>query len=219
MLGHSEACTGDPARRTGNEMLFQALAEQNVETLKTANAKKVVTSCPHCLHTLRHDYPQFGGNFEVVHHTQLIDHLYKSGKLKTEKSPVGTITYHDSCYLGRWNREFDAPRDVIAAVGVANIVEMTRNKQHGFCCGAGGGRMFMEEHEGQRVNVNRTDEIIATGGRGGRGRLPVLQHHADRRHEAAERRRQDPGARRRRARRASPQTRPIDRRLRYDRRR
>ena len=163
VLGHSEACTGDPARRTGNEMLFQMLAEQNVEALKTANAKKVVTSCPHCLHTLRHDYPQFGGDFEVVHHTQLIDHLYKDGKLKTDKSAVGTITYHDSCYLGRWNREFDAPRAVIEAVGVPNVVEMARSRRHGFCCGAGGGRMFMEEHDGTRVNVDRTDEVIATG--------------------------------------------------------
>ncbi|MDB4958362.1 MAG: protein of unknown function cysteine-rich region domain protein, partial [Myxococcales bacterium] len=161
VLGHSEACTGDPARRTGNEMLFQMLAEQNIETLKAAKAKKVVTSCPHCLHTLRHDYPQFGGEFEIVHHTQLIDQLYKSGALKTEKSSIGKVTYHDSCYLGRWNREFDAPRDVIKASGVANVVEMERNKKHGFCCGAGGGRMFMEEAEGQRVNLNRTDEIIA----------------------------------------------------------
>jgi Fe-S oxidoreductase len=164
VLGHQEACTGDPARRAGNEMLFQALAEQNVETLKSVNAKKVITSCPHCLHTLRHDYPQFGGEFEVIHHTQLIDHLFKDGKLKAEKSPVDTITYHDSCYLGRWNKEFDAPRDVIAAVGApGGIKEMTRNKKHGFCCGAGGGRMFMEEHDGERVNVNRTDEVIATG--------------------------------------------------------
>lgn len=165
VLGHNEACTGDPARRTGNEMLFQMLAEQNVETLKQANAKKVVTSCPHCLHTLRHDYPQFGGNFEVVHHTQLIDHLYKEGRLLSgdAKSPLGTITYHDSCYLGRWNREFDAPRDVIKQLGVPNVVELTRSKRHGFCCGAGGGRMFMEEHEGQRVNFNRTDEIIDAG--------------------------------------------------------
>jgi Fe-S oxidoreductase len=143
------------------------LAEQNVETLKAANAKKVVTSCPHCLHTLRHDYPQFGGDFEVIHHTQLIDHLFKDGKLKAEKSPVDTITYHDSCYLGRWNREFDAPRDVIKAVVAPDgdgvrIREMARSRQHGFCCGAGGGRMFMEEHDGERVNVNRTDEVIAT---------------------------------------------------------
>ena len=162
VLGHQEACTGDPARRAGNEMLFQALAEQNIETLNSVHAKKVVTSCPHCLHTLKNDYPQFGGNFEVVHHTQLIDHLFKADKLKAGKSPVDTITYHDSCYLGRWNREFDAPRNVIAAVGApGGIKELTRNKRHGFCCGAGGGRMFMEEHDGERVNLNRTDEIIA----------------------------------------------------------
>ena len=163
VLGHAEACTGDPARRTGNEMLFQQLAEQNVATLKQANAKKVVTSCPHCLHTLRHDYPQFGGNFEVVHHTQLIDHLYTTGKLRSDanNAPVGSITYHDSCYLGRWNREFDAPRDVLTSLGIPNIVEMPRSKQHGMCCGAGGGRMFMEEHEGQRVNENRTNEVLA----------------------------------------------------------
>jgi Fe-S oxidoreductase len=161
VLGHQEACTGDPARRAGNEMLFQMQAEQNVETLKSVGAKKVVTSCPHCLHTLRHDYPQFGGNFEVVHHTQLIDQLFKAGALKTEKSSIEAITYHDSCYLGRWNREFDAPRDVIAQLKPGRTVELARSKRHGFCCGAGGGRMFMEEHEGERVNLNRTDEIIA----------------------------------------------------------
>jgi Fe-S oxidoreductase len=164
VLGHQEGCTDDPARRAGNEMLFQMLAEQNVETLKSVGAKKIVTSCPHCLHTLKQDYPQFGGDFEVVHHTQLMAHLVAEGKLKPETSPVETLTYHDSCYLGRWNKEFDAPRAVIEAVGVpGGYKEMERSKRHGFCCGAGGGRMFMEEHEGQRVNLNRTDEIIATG--------------------------------------------------------
>jgi Fe-S oxidoreductase len=163
VLGHQEGCTGDPARRAGNEMLFQMLAEQNVETLKTAGAKKVVTSCPHCLHTLKNDYPQWGGDFEVVHHTQLLARLVADGKLTAGGAPVDSITYHDSCYLGRWNREFDAPRAVIAATGVPTVVEMKRSKRHGFCCGAGGGRMFVEEPADQRVNVNRTDEVIATG--------------------------------------------------------
>jgi Fe-S oxidoreductase len=162
VLGHMEACTGDPARRTGREDLFDQLATQNVETLKSVNAKKVVTSCPHCLHTLKHDYPQWGGDFEVVHHTQLIDHLFKAGKLNVEKSPIEAVTYHDSCYLGRWNREFEAPRAILEEIKPGRIVELTRSKQHGFCCGAGGGRMFMEEPEGQRVNFNRADEIIAT---------------------------------------------------------
>ncbi|HTJ46719.1 MAG TPA: (Fe-S)-binding protein [Kofleriaceae bacterium] len=163
VLGHQEGCTGDPARRAGNEMLFQMLAEQNVETLKTVGAKKVVTSCPHCLHTLKQDYPQFGGDFEVVHHTQLLARLIADGKLTAGGSPIDSVTYHDSCYLGRWNREFDAPRAVIEAVGVPTVKEMARSKRHGFCCGAGGARMFMEEENDQRVNVNRTDEVIATG--------------------------------------------------------
>ncbi len=162
VLGHQEGCTGDPARRAGNEMLFQMLAEQNVEVLKSVGAKKVITSCPHCLHTLRNDYPQFGGDFEVIHHTQLLAHLMESGALKPATSSVDSVTYHDSCYLGRWNREFDAPRNVLAAVASGPITELVRNKEHGFCCGAGGGRMFMEEH-GARVNDNRADEIIATG--------------------------------------------------------
>ncbi|MCA9678766.1 MAG: 4Fe-4S dicluster domain-containing protein [Kofleriaceae bacterium] len=163
VLGHAEGCTGDPARRAGNEMLFQMLAEQNVETLNSSGAKKVLTSCPHCLHTLRHDYPQFGGDFEVVHHTQLIARLIADGALKPEPATIETVTYHDSCYLGRWNKEFDAPRDIITSLQPAGAyTEMARSKRHGFCCGAGGGRMFMEEH-GERVNVNRTEEIIATG--------------------------------------------------------
>jgi len=161
VLGHQEGCTGDPARRAGNEMLFQMLAEQNVETLNATGVKKVITSCPHCLHTLKHDYPQFGGDYEVVHHTQLLARLVADGKLTPEKSPVDTLTYHDSCYLGRWNREFDAPREVLQAIGApGGLKEMKRSKRHGFCCGAGGGRMFMEE-PGERVNENRTDEVIA----------------------------------------------------------
>ncbi len=163
VLGHQEECTGDPARRAGNEFLFQQLAEKNVETLNKAKAKKVIASCPHCLHTLRHDYPQFGGDYEVIHHSNLIAHLLEEEKIIPEKQVAKTVTYHDSCYLGRWNREFEAPRKVIKKLPIAGeAVEMERNRQHGFCCGAGGGRMFMEEHS-PRVNDNRAKEAIDTG--------------------------------------------------------
>ncbi len=162
VLGHSETCTGDPARRAGNEMLFQAQAEQNVSTLNEAKAKKVLTSCPHCLHTLRHDYPQFGGNFEVIHHTQLLQHLIAEKKITPKRKPVASVTYHDSCYLGRWNREFEAPRDVLATLSQSAPKEVARSREHGFCCGAGGARMFMEEGN-PRVNDNRTEELLATG--------------------------------------------------------
>jgi Fe-S oxidoreductase len=163
VLGHSESCTGDPARRAGNEMLFQAQAESNVETLNEAGAKKVITSCPHCLHTLKNDYPQFGGHYEVIHHTQLISHLMEAGKLRPTGPSVRNVTYHDSCYLGRWNGEFEAPREILKRLPIyGGVVEMSRSKQHGFCCGAGGGRMFMEE-EGPRVNTNRTQEALDTG--------------------------------------------------------
>jgi Fe-S oxidoreductase len=163
VLGHQEGCTGDPARRAGNEMLFQMQAESNIEVLNEAGVKKVITSCPHCLHTLRHDYPQFGGNFEVIHHTKLIAHLMESGALKTNGTEIKRITYHDSCYLGRWNQEFEAPRQILQSLSFSQgVTELERNRMHGFCCGAGGARMFMEEHE-PRVNVNRADEIISTG--------------------------------------------------------
>jgi Fe-S oxidoreductase len=163
VLGHSEACTGDPARRAGNEMLFQMQAEANVETLNATGVTRVVTSCPHCLHTLRHDYPQFGGNYEVVHHTQLLAHLVAEGKLVPEKQVARSVTYHDSCYLGRWNGEFEAPRAILASMDLPRgVAEPERRKKHGFCCGAGGARMFMEE-DSPRVNQNRTDELLATG--------------------------------------------------------
>lgn len=163
VLGHREGCTGDPARRAGNEMLFQMQAEANVETLNEVKAKKVITSCPHCLHTLRNDYPQFGGNYEVIHHTQLIAKLLEDGDLEPARTSVRNATYHDSCYLGRWNGEYDAPRDILNRLDIpGGVVELRRSKRHGFCCGAGGGRMFMEE-EGPRVNQNRTQEILDTG--------------------------------------------------------
>ena len=163
VLGDRETCTGDPARRGGNEMLFQMQAEANIETLNETGVKKVITSCPHCLHTLKQDYPQFGGNYEVIHHTQLLAHLLEQEKIRPEKEVAGKVTFHDSCYLGRWNGEFDAPRDILNGLPTKEgLVEVPRNKKHGFCCGAGGARMFMEEHS-PRVNENRTEELMATG--------------------------------------------------------
>jgi Fe-S oxidoreductase len=163
VLGHMEACTGDPARRGGNELLFQMQAAANVETLNALKTRKVITSCPHCLHTLRNDYPQFGGDYDVIHHTQLLAHLLAEKRLVPEKPVAASATFHDSCYLGRWNGEFEAPRAILDAMPFADGVrEVERNRRHGFCCGAGGARMFMEEH-GERVNENRTEELVATG--------------------------------------------------------
>ncbi|MFD0557489.1 Fe-S oxidoreductase [Stackebrandtia endophytica] len=163
VLGNGETCTGDPARRAGNEFLFAMLAEQNVETLNEAGATKIVATCPHCLNTLGNEYGEMGGHYEVVHHTQLLASLVADGKLTPVSKVDGGLTYHDPCYLGRHNRIFTPPREVLGAVATEGLTEMPRNSERSFCCGAGGARMWMEEKLGTRVNINRSQEAVDTG--------------------------------------------------------
>ncbi|MFC1611009.1 (Fe-S)-binding protein [Myxococcota bacterium] len=163
ILGQEEGCTGDSARRAGNEYLFQMMAQANVELLNGYKVKKILTTCPHCYHTFKVDYPDFGGSYEVVHHTTFIDELIRSGKLKLGGEVKTRVAWHDSCYLGRYHSIYDAPRSVVTAVPGASIAELPRNKSRGVCCGAGGGRFWMEENIGERINVHRSKEAVAAG--------------------------------------------------------
>jgi len=166
VLGPEEACTGDPARRAGNEFLFQMQAMANIQTLNTYNVKKIVTACPHCFNTIKNEYPELGGNYEVIHHSTFLQGLINEGKVKTEDGGAfkgKKITYHDSCYLGRANNIYEAPRKVLEALD-ADLVEMKRCRTKGLCCGAGGAQMFKDAEAGNKeINIERTEEALATG--------------------------------------------------------
>lgn len=163
ILGTEEKCNGDTARRLGNEYLAQMMMKENIETLNKYGVKKIVTACPHCFHSLGKEYKQFGGNYEVIHHTQLIDELINSQRIQLNgNSSSSRVTYHDSCYIGRYNNVYDEPRKTLKHLYHVELVEMERNKSRGFCCGAGGGRMFLEDEEGGRINIERTKEALET---------------------------------------------------------
>ncbi len=165
ILGNEESCTGDPARRAGNEFLFQMSALQNIEVLNGYEVQKIVTACPHCYNTLKNEYPKLGGNYEVMHHTQLISQLISEGKLKVEGGSWQgkKITYHDSCYLGRVNGEYEAPRNILDQLQ-ADVVEMDESRSRGLCCGAGGAQMFKEDEPGdKRINTARIEQALDTG--------------------------------------------------------
>jgi Fe-S oxidoreductase/nitrate reductase gamma subunit len=163
ILGQEEHCSGDPARRIGNEYLFEKLARRNIEILQSHKVRKIVTTCPHCFNTLKNEYPRFGAAFEVYHHSQLLAELIKRGKLKPSGGFESKVTFHDPCYLGRYNDTYEEPREVIAAVPGARVVEMEQHRERSFCCGAGGGRMWVEEPIDQRVNYKRAEHALESG--------------------------------------------------------
>ncbi len=165
ILGTEESCTGDPARRAGNEFIFQMTANQNVQTMNMYGVKKIVTACPHCFNTIKNEYPALGGHYDVVHHTQLISTLIEEGRLTIEGGAYKgkKITYHDSCYLGRVNGEYEAPRKAIEALD-GDLTELKRSRANGLCCGAGGAQMFKENEPGdKRINTERAEEVLASG--------------------------------------------------------
>ncbi len=163
ILGPEESCNGDMARRAGNEYLAQMMIQQNVETLGQYKFDTILTGCPHCYNTLKNEYPDFGAAYNVVHTTDYFDTLIKEGRLAINAKDFGTLTFHDSCYLGRWNNIYQSPRDILKKVNTGNLVEMERTKSTGFCCGAGGARMFMEETIGERINNTRAQQVLETG--------------------------------------------------------
>ena len=204
ILGKEETCTGDPARRVGNEYLAQMMAMQTVETLNQYSFKKIVTACPHCFNAIKNEYPEIGGNYEVVHHSELISQLIAEGRITLDPASDvarGKVTYHDPCYLGRYNSVYDDPRSVVSALPGAELTEMGRNRNQSFCCGGGGGRLFMEETRGSRINRARVTEALETGAEDPRRLLPLLHDDVRGRHQRRRGERPPASARHRRTRR------------------